>query len=148
MRSGLGLPWMRWGFAAAVAALGALVLAPGATASTQVGNVCTAGKLAGNTVLIQLENASSALPIEAPAGVATEWKVTSSISTTTRLKVVAPTGPEKTFRLVAESTEQNITPGINAFNVRIPVPAGARFGLFSPPGPGGALFCDSAKTGM
>ncbi|HEY7256779.1 MAG TPA: hypothetical protein VH476_08855 [Solirubrobacterales bacterium] len=138
---------MRRGVAFAVAALGTLLLAPGASASTQVGNVCTAGKLIGNTVLIQLANESSALPIESPAGVVTEWKVTSSISTSTLLKVVAPTGPENTYRLVAESTEQEITPGVNSFAVRIPVPAGARFGLFAPPGPGGALYCESTKSG-
>jgi hypothetical protein len=138
---------MRWGFGAVVVAAGALLLAPAAGASTQVGNVCTASEAVPNTVLIQLKNESSALPIESPAGVVTEWKVTSSISTSTELKVVAPVGTDE-FRAVGESTEQSISPGTNAFQTRIPVPAGARFGLFSPPGPGGgALFCKGAKSG-
>ena len=137
---------MRWGFAAAVATLGALLLAQGAAASTQVGNVCEGTKTATNAVLIQLGNASSALPIEAPAGVVTQWKVTSGVSTTQRLKVVAPTGPPNEYRLLAESEEQAITPGVNVFDVRIPVPAGARFGLYAP-APSGGLFCENGKSG-
>ncbi len=124
--------------------LGVLLLVPAASASTQVGNVCEGSKEATNALLIQLENASSALPIEAPAGVVTEWKVTSTVQTTQRLKVVAPTGPEDEYRVVTETDEKNITPGINVFSARIPVPAGARFGLFAP-APSGGLFCESLK---
>jgi hypothetical protein len=137
---------MRWGFAAVVATLGALLSAQVAAASTQVGNVCEGKNEAADTVLIQLENASSALPIEAPAGVVTEWKVTSSVQTTQRLKVVAPTGPKYEYRVVTETDEKDIVPGVNAFGARIAVPAGARFGLFAP-APSGALICESLKPG-
>ena len=124
--------------------VGLLLCAPGASAATQVGNVCHGTTEATNDVLIQLENASSGLPIESPAGVVTEWKVTSDVSTTQQLKVVAPTGPENYYRVVAESNAQTITPGVNAFAARIPVPAGARFGLFAP-APSGGLYCENAK---
>lgn len=129
-----------------VVTLGALLSAQVAAASTQVGNVCEGKNEAADTVLIQLENASSALPIEAPAGVVTEWKVTSSVQTTQRLKVVAPTGPKYEYRVVTETDEKDIVPGVNAFGARIAVPAGARFGLFAP-APSGALICESLKPG-
>jgi hypothetical protein len=137
---------MRWGIGAVLATLGALVLAPAAGASTQVGNVCEGKVEATGAVLVQLENASSALPIESPAGVVTEWKVTSAVQTSQRLKVLAPTGGKDEFRVVSETDEKELVPGVNTFGARIPVPAGARFGLFSP-APSGALVCESAKSG-
>jgi hypothetical protein len=136
---------MRPGIAAAIAAIGALVLAQGAAASTQVGNVCEGTEEGTNDVVMQLGNASSALPIEAPGGVVTEWKVTSGVETTQRLKVLVPTGPENKYGVVAETDAKNITPGANAFAARIPVPAGARFGLFAR-APSGGLYCEG-KTG-
>lgn len=142
---------MRWGgTVGAIAVVGVLLLAPGpASAATRVGNDCSApftGPV--NSVLIQLANASSSLPIESPAGVVTQWRVTSSIPASQRLKVVAPTGPKNEYRLVGESEEQAILPTENVFDARIPVPAGARFGLYAPgPVPNGPLFCNAVDPG-
>ena len=141
---------MRWGgTVGAIAVVGALLLAPGAaSAATRVGNDCSAPNTGlVNSVLIQLANASSSLPIEAPAGVVTQWRVTSSRpAASQRLKVVAPTGPKNEYRLVGESEEQAILPTENVFDARIPVPAGARFGLYAP-GPDGPLNCNAVDPG-
>jgi hypothetical protein len=141
---------MRWGgTVGAIAVVGTLLLAPGAaSAATRVGNDCSAPNTAPvNSVLIQLANASSSLPIEAPAGVVTQWRVTSSRpAASQRLKVLAPTGPKDEYRLVGESEAQAILPTENVFDARITVPAGARFGLYAP-GPDGPLYCNAVDPG-
>jgi hypothetical protein len=134
---------MRGGLGATIAVLVLLFGASDASAATEVGNVCTATSGVSNITFLQLANVSSALPLEVPtAGVVTKWKVKSELEgVMTQFKVFRPTGNKNEFRTVAESPEQTIEKGSNAFDTRIPVQAGDRFGLFGKSPGGVALYC-------
>lgn len=129
-------------------ALGSLVVVPGAVAATEVGNECAASGYAADFTLLQLERApGSLLPLAAPAGVVTEWKVDSGLASilAENLRVFRPTGKPDEFEAVADSPNEPILPGANAFKARIPVRAGDRFGAYAP-SPSGALYCNSASA--
>ena len=133
------------GIAASLAlVLGAAIGASGASAATEVGNVCPANLASANATMIQLGNVSSSLPIAVPtAGVATKWKVESLLANKPQvLKVVRPTGKKHEFRAIAESTQQTVTEGQNVFDTRIPVQPGDQFGLYGA-NPSGALYCNA-----
>jgi hypothetical protein len=127
-----------------------LATAPGASAATEVGNACQANNGApGNFTLLQLTRAPGAplpLTIQSP-GVVTKWKVNSAVPSAyiERLKVFRSTGIAKEFTVVGESTEQSVATGLNAFDTRIPVAAGDRFGVSSA-SPSASLFCETGKT--
>jgi hypothetical protein len=141
---------MRGRLGAGIAASLALVLcasigATGASAATEVGNVCPANFASANATIVQLANVSSSLPIAVPsAGVATKWKVESQLTNKPQvLKVFRPTGVKHEFRIAGESTEQTVVAGQNAFDTRIPVQPGDQFGLYGA-NPSGALNCNAA----
>jgi hypothetical protein len=141
-----------------------LVGATGASASTEVGNVCTATAETGPITILQLANASSALPLETPAaGVVTSWRVDTAVSTEPEvvLKALVAGGAVNQLKVVAESEPQKMVKGLNVFPARIPVPAGTRFGIYGfpvvtyctgKPGdvlgdfPGNLLTTDAAET--
>jgi hypothetical protein len=56
-----------------------------------------------------------------------------------------PGGSPKSFTVVGESSYQDIAPGPNAFETRIPVQAGDRFGLYSPPPDGNSIYCGTGN---
>jgi hypothetical protein len=125
-----------------------LASVPGAVAATEVGNDCTASSYAQDFTLLQLERASgSSLPLVAPAGVVTRWKVDSGLASILAedLRVFRATGMPGEFEVVAASSNEAILPGANAFQTRIPVRAGDRFGAYAA-SPSGALYCNSASA--
>jgi hypothetical protein len=125
-----------------------LIAAPGAVAGTEVGNDCLANGFASDFTLLQLEKAGgNALPLSAPgAGVVTKWKVNSGLASilAENLRVFRATGKANEFQAIADSRSEPILPGTNAFDTRIPVRAGDRFGAYAA-SPSGALYCNTAN---
>jgi hypothetical protein len=116
-----------------------------ASAATEVGSNCAGDSPVGYTLVQLTKGTSNALPIATPtAGVVTKWKVNSahSRSFSEKLKVLRPTEDPHTFQSVAESSVGTVSTGQNAFDTRISVRAGDRFGVKGVP-PSGALFCTS-----
>lgn len=132
------------------AAIAALALPAGASAATEIGNVCKAESgFPQNSTEIQLENATSALPVAVPVdGVLTGWKVKSGVAETEtqQLVVFRPTGGADEYRVVATSSPERVATGTNVFPARLPVRAGDHLGLFGP-APSGALFCEGGIPG-
>jgi len=127
----------------------ALVLAPGASAATEVGDECAGDKASGPFSLVpEGRAASSGLPLAAPsAGVVTAWKVTSAYPSPVQEWMAAfrPAGIGK-FQVVGASNEETINLGTNVFPTRVPVQVGDRLGAvgasdFSP------LFCETSEKG-
>jgi hypothetical protein len=132
---------------AGVLAAAALVNGPAASASTEVGNTCTADIGHENATELQLSKAQGdTTPIAVPAvGVVTAWK-TKLVSTPNvivqRMRVFRATGNPNEFATVAETSLQVAVAGSNSFETRIPVQAGDRFGAF---GPAGTLTCTTGN---
>jgi hypothetical protein len=143
---------MRSGFAAPIlvsaAATASLSFGPPASAATEVGNDCPATKGIAGVAFVQLTAApSNPLPLTAPTdGVVTKWKVTRAFSVLepfeVKLKVFRATAIPNQFEVAGESGIEVVEEGPNAFDARIPVKAGDRFGLFGET-PSGALNCVS-----
>lgn len=119
-----------------------------ASAATEVGNQCIANGSASDFTLLQIERApGSPLPLTAPAsGVVTKWRVNSGLTSVLaeNLRVFRATGSPNEFQAIADSRSEPIVPGENAFDTRIPVLAGDRFGAYAA-SPSGALYCTSAN---
>jgi hypothetical protein len=135
---------------AGLVAVAALLAAPAAMASTEVGNNCKANNGAlGNFTLLQLVRAPGApLPLTVPSsGVVTKWKVDSAVPSTfiERMRVLRATGKANEFTAVGESTGQSVSPGLNAFDTRVAVTAGDRIGVSSV-NPSAALYCETGKV--
>lgn len=129
-------------------AVASLIAAPGAVAGTEVGNDCLANVDTSDFTLLQLEKGGgSALPLSAPsAGVVTKWKVNSGLASilAENLRVFRAAGEANEFQAIADSRSEPILPGANAFDTRIPVRAGDRFGAYAA-SPSGALYCNTAN---
>jgi hypothetical protein len=135
----------------AVACVVSLLGAASAAAATEVGSDCAAANGSPGATFVQLTKApGSPLPIEAPAGVVTKWKVNSAVGTpvSQQLVILRPTGKPNEFLTVAESASVTIANGSNAFETRISVQAGDRMGA-APGSPGGpvpaGLYCATAN---
>lgn len=129
-----------------------LVTASAASAAVEVGSNCLGANTpgAGYTLAPTVRVSENPLPLAAPsAGVVTRWKSLSGISTSIpeRLKVMRPGNSPKSFTVVGESAFQNVAPGPNSFETRIPVQAGDRFGLYSPPPDGNSIYCGTGNPG-
>lgn len=129
----------------------ALIAAPAASASIEVGNNCVGNNVTEpNFTIVPLAQASSnPLPAAAPgAGVVTKWRSKSAYAQSflDRLEVLRATGAQHSFVSVGESAYENIATGQNAFDTRIPVQAGDRFGLFASYPNGGGLFCSTGDS--
>lgn len=127
----------------------ALVVVPGASAATEVGNNCTGNNVTEpNFTIVPLAQASSnPLPMTAPAaGVVTKWKSKSAFpeSFLDRLVVLRASGSPNSFVTVGESTYENIDTGQNAFDTRMTVQAGDRFGLSASYPNGASLYCSTS----
>ncbi len=124
-----------------------LAASPGASAATEVGNLCEAKKVSAEEVTaVQLSReSSSGLPPTAPtAGVVTSWRVNATFTKEQfpqRLEVLRGAGPAQ-FTVVGQSDVATASGGINVFKTRIPVEAGDRFGVA-----GRALFCETSLSG-
>jgi len=132
---------MRFGSMMALVVAASLFVASSASAATEVGNDCKATSGSGGVTFTQLAKApGSPLPIEAPAGVITRWKVNSGIPTPVaqQLVILRQTGKPNEFLTVAESASATIVEGLNSFETRIPVQAGDRLGA-APGSSGGAI---------
>lgn len=130
----------------------ALVATSGASAAVDVGSNCLGANTpgAGDTLVPTVRASGNPLPLAAPsAGVVTRWKSLSGINTSIpmRLKVMRPGNSSKSFTVVGESAFQTVAPGPNAFETRIPVQAGDRFGLYSPPPDGNSIYCGTGNPG-
>lgn len=129
-----------------------LITASGASAAVEVGSNCLGGNTpgAGDTLVPTVRVSGNPLPLAAPSGgVVTRWKSLSGISTSIpeKLKVLRPGSSPKSFAVVGESSYQDVAPGPNAFETRIPVQAGDRFGLYSPPPDGNSIYCGTGNPG-
>jgi hypothetical protein len=128
----------------------ALVVAPGASASVEVGSDCEAsGMVVGATLFPLVTSPDNRLPISATAGgVATKWRVRSPGTDvhTEKLKVLRPEFGSNQVRVIGESDLQDVTDGHEAFDVRIPVQAGDRFGVTGKVGEG-AIACSPSRPG-
>jgi hypothetical protein len=127
-----------------------LITASGASAAVEVGSNCLGGNTPGPgyTLVPTVRVSGNPLPLAAPsAGVVTGWESNSGISTSIpeRLKVMRPGNSPKSFSVVGESRYQDVAPGPNAFETRIPVQAGDRFGLYSPPPDGNSIYCGTGN---
>jgi hypothetical protein len=136
---------MRKRCAVAIAGLAAglaLVAAPAAMASTEVGSTCQANELlevsGGATVFSVAKVSGDSLPLTVPsAGVVTQWKVNlipAPVSIPQVFEVLRPTGAPKQFQVVGE-TSGSVTGGQNTFPARLSVQPGDRFGLGGGEGP-------------
>lgn len=126
----------------AIAALLAVsVVAPNASAATQVGNDCSAVALAPGYIMLQIAKAGGVLTVPSN-GIVTKWKVNSGVATPDllQLRVFQATGKKNEFKTVAQSAFETAVTGTNVFNARIPVQAGDRFGTYGA-APSGALYC-------
>ncbi len=131
----------RFGSMAILAVVASVFAAPSASAATEVGNDCTATSGSAGITFVQLAKApGSPLPIDAPAGVVTKWKVNSAVGVpvSQQLVILRPTGTPNEFLTVAESASVTIANGPNSFETRIPVQAGDRMGA-APGAPGGPI---------
>jgi hypothetical protein len=136
---------------AAALAVGA-ISAPGASAATEVGNSCSATTFIGAGTIVPLSQVSS-LPLAAPTGgVATKWKITSSVALppgftfAEKMRVFRATGAPNQFQTIADSAVGQAGNGQSEFSTRIPVQAGDRFGILA--GPGSAAFvCQTSNVG-
>jgi hypothetical protein len=139
----------RFGSTAILAVMALLFTASSASAATEVGNDCTATSGSEGATFVQLAKApGSPLPIEAPAGVVTKWKVNSAVGTpvSQQLVILRKTGNPNEFLTTAESASVTIADGPNSFETRIPVQAGDRMG--AAPGSGAVaagLYCTTAN---
>jgi hypothetical protein len=129
-----------------------LITASGASAAVEVGSNCLGANTpgAGYTLVPTAQMSENPLALTAPsAGVVTRWKSLSGISMSIpeRLKVMRPGNSPKSFSVVGESNYQNVAPGPNSFATRIPVQAGDRFGLYSPPPDGNSIYCGTGNPG-
>jgi hypothetical protein len=136
--------------AIAVALAGAsLVLAPGASAATEVGEPCIAnGTRPNGTLLVFNTTPGPAIkPVvpEEPAQVITSWKVQVGPGIAPlpqRLEVYRVLNEEQDYRKEAESATVTVREGLNVFPTRIPVQGWTGYlGLY---GPDGTLVCNSA----
>jgi hypothetical protein len=110
----------------------ALIGAPAASASIEVGDECAANVAEGPYSLVPEARASGGtLPLATPTGgVITAWKVNSAFPTPVfeRMAAFRPTAEPGSFQVVGESNEETVKQGLNIFSTRIPVQAGDRFG--------------------
>ena len=141
---------MRLALGLTTIALGVSLLAPtGAAAATEFGDNCVATEPTNAPLtFFQISSPSSPLPQAAPtAGIITKWK--------TSLVPTAPPGVAQTLQVVrilspgAPGSAQivgqksaTLTNGPNVIDVRIPVQAGDRLGLYGPL-PFGNIFCNA-----
>lgn len=136
------------GLAVAGALGGTLLIgAPSAPAAIEVGSNCQANIATGEFTILPLGGPPGGPPLAAPsAGVVTKWKVNSGLSfqLVERLRIFRPTGNPGEFQTVAESAGESYFAGQNAFETRIPVQAGDRFGAFAP-STGQAAFCSTGN---
>lgn len=125
---------------AAVATMGTLLLlgVPAASAATEVGSNCTAGKSVESDIsVVQTQKVIDALPLTVPAdGVMVGWKmnvVPGAGTTPQKVLVLRATGNFNEFYVVAESAMEPVSGGQNFFSTRIPVQVGERFGIYGDP---------------
>jgi hypothetical protein len=127
----------------------ALVVAPGASAATEVGDECAGNSASGTFTLVPEAHASGgALPLAAPSGgVVTAWKVNSAYPTPVpeAMGVFRPIEAGK-FELVGESDEATVNSGTNVFATRLPIQAGDRLGLL-PVEEESPLYCATSDSG-
>lgn len=116
-----------------------------ASAATEVGNDCTANGGVPAT-LLQLSKSGDSPPLTAPAaGVVTKWKVNVQEGfppISLRMRAFRDAGGDS-FNTIGESEMETVTPGADAFETRMPVQAGDRFGSYgaSP----AALYCNTGN---
>jgi hypothetical protein len=107
-----------------------------------VGYRCTADAVVQNrTLLVAGQYGSTSILQATVGGVITGWGVEVAPGTAPlaqQLVVFEPLG-NGTYRKVAESRLETVSPGINSFETRLPVKGGESVGLF---GPAGTLACD------
>lgn len=127
----------------------ALVAAPGASASVEVGDKC-AGNEANEafSLVPEVRAAGDGLPLTAPAdGVVTAWKINSAHSAPVpEWPAAFRSDKAGTFQVVGEGTEILVSQGLNVFPARVPVRAGDRFGLIAT-GENSPLYCFTGSTG-
>ncbi len=127
-----------------------LVGAPSASAAIEVGSDCQANGMVVGVTLFPLAVApENSLPIGVPtSGVATKWRVRSPGPDVhmEKLKVLRPIFAPNQAQVVAESSLEEVTDGREAFDIRIPVQAGDRFGVTGKPGEG-AIACIPGRPG-
>jgi hypothetical protein len=129
------------------AALASLTAAPSASAATDFGALCTPTTAISNVTLVQFQAAPGSAPLTAPvSGVLTKWKSSFPApgSFAQKMKILRPTGVPNQFQTVAEDS-RSLGAGENVFEVRLPIKAGDRLGLYGIT-PAGALAC-SGKAG-
>lgn len=139
---GLRARWIAVGVTGALAVL-ALAAAPAASAAVEYGTPCFAAETFKTKQLAVQVSTSLGAPILTSApGVVTSWRVKLTNNVSARfeqLKVLKEVGAE--FEAIAESPSQLLLPSqTNEFQVRIPVPAGVRFGAYTA-AEGGVALC-------
>jgi hypothetical protein len=123
-------------------ALVSLAAAPGAVAATDFGALCTPTSAPPNVTMVQLAAAPGSPSLTAPiSGVLTKWKSSFPAPATfaQKMKILRPTGVPNQFQTIAEDS-RSLTAGENVFDVRLPIKAGDRLGLYGN-APAGALVC-------
>jgi len=128
-------------------ALVSLAAAPSASAATEFGSLCTPTTAMSNITLVQLAAALGGAPLAAPvSGVLTKWKSSfpAPASFAQKMKILRPTGAPNQFQTIAEDS-RSLAAGENVFEVRLPIKAGDRLGLYGIT-PAGALAC-TGKAG-
>jgi hypothetical protein len=148
---------VRWGelmgkrFVAAAGVLLAVTAigAPSASAATEFGDNCEVGDSAGAPVtLFGITAPANPLPLAAPSsGVITSWKMnlpSVPFQIPQALKIIRLDSGSKTLQVVGEDTRV-VGAGASSFDVKIPVQAGDRIGLYGGGAPFGTLLCESPE---
>jgi hypothetical protein len=123
-------------------ALVSLAAAPSAVAATDFGALCTPTSAPPNVTMVQLAAAPGSPSLTAPiSGVLTKWKSSFPApgAFVQKMKILRPTGVPNQFQTIAEDT-RSLGAGENVFDVRLPIKAGDRLGLYGNT-PAGALIC-------
>lgn len=116
-----------------------LVLAPGASAATEVGSDCEGNFFFNEFTVVGLSHgAGSPLPATAPSGgVVTSWRTSLAGTLITpffaSLKILRATGAPNQFGVVAASAAGSVGGGRTTFATRLPVQTGDRAGLAGAP---------------
>jgi hypothetical protein len=136
-----------------------LIATSSAFAATEFGDGCIANRTteSESLTLLQIASPQSGLPSAAPtAGVITKWKLNLITPEGEPIPAIIP----QTFKVLRLNTgakmattigedTKTVGSGLNTFDVRIPVAAGDRLGLFGPSGATSisTLFCETPNPG-
>lgn len=138
-----------WPSAACATLAGMLLLAPSASATTEIGDPCVASTMTQGTTVFQLASPKAGLPLEAPvSGVITSWKLNAGSVSGDPLQTLKVFRVSREFVAPTNETQPvRVHAGLNVIPARLPINAGERIGLVGSAPVSDTLLCASEATG-